>query len=247
MRWTPLILILATVPCLAELPPLRFAIADSWAMPMVRHENGQPTEGILFDVMQSLALQIGYPAQFQVLARARVQSAMDHGEVDVRCFVTPAWVGPNADQYLWSEPLLAQRDVLVGTRQRPAPVNLQTLERQSVGTVLSYTYPSLQPLFDAGRLQRDDARSQEQVLQMLIIGRFNYAVSNQWAVDWINKDLEPADQLHDVALVQEQKLGCMVRNDPHLPTEKILSTLSAMRQSGEIERIISRYTAPVPL
>lgn len=152
MRWPPLLLILAAAPCLAELPPMRFAIADSWAMPMVRHENGQPTEGILFDVMQSLARQIGYPAHFQVLARARVQSAMDHGEMDVRCFVTPAWVGPNADQYLWSEPLLAQRDVLVGTRQRPAPVNLQTLERQSVGTVLSYTYPSLQPLFDAGRL-----------------------------------------------------------------------------------------------
>lgn len=82
---------------------------------------------------------------------------------------------------------------------------------------------------------------------MLIIGRFNYAVSNQWAVDWINKDLKPADQLHDVALVQEQMLSCMVRNDPQLPTKKILSTLSAMRQSGEIERIISRYTAPAPL
>ncbi|NMY38044.1 MULTISPECIES: transporter substrate-binding domain-containing protein [Pseudomonas] len=247
MRWTHWILLLAALPCQAQPPPLRFAIVDSWAMPMVRHENGQPTEGILFDVMQSLAQHVGHPAHFQVLPRARVQSAMDHGEVDVRCFVSRSWVGPNADQYLWSEPLIQQRDVLVGTRQRPAPVDLQSLERQSVGTVLSYTYPSLQPLFDAGKLQRDDARSQDQVLQMLIIGRFNYAVSNQWAVDWINKDLQPADQLHAVALVQEQRLGCMVRDDPQLPTGKILNTLSAMRQSGEIERIISRYTAPTPL
>lgn len=244
MRLILCALLLAVMTDHAHSAALRVAVADSWAMPMIEVTDGQPTSGILYDLILSLAHHLGQPAQFQVLARARVQSAMEHGEVDIRCFVAPAWVGHSARNYLWSEPLLEQRDVLVSTRKHLNPVNVQTLPQQSIGTVLSYTYPSLQPLFDAAKLHRDDARSQEQVLQMLIARRFDYAVSNQWALDWVNKNRQQTDQLHSVALIQEQWLSCMVRNDPHLATGRILDTLVNMRDSGEIERIIARYTTP---
>ncbi|MBM1189632.1 substrate-binding periplasmic protein [Pseudomonas weihenstephanensis] len=244
MRLILCALLLAVITGHAHSAALRVAVADSWAMPMIEVTDGQPTSGILYDLILSLARHLGQPAQFHVLARARVQSAMEHGEVDIRCFVAPAWVGHSARNYLWSEPLLEQRDVLVSTHKHLNPVNVQTLPQQSIGTVLSYTYPSLQPLFDAEKLHRDDARSQEQVLQMLIARRFDYAVSNQWALDWVNKSREQTDQLHSVALIQEQRLSCMVRNDPHLATGRILDTLVNMRDSGEIERIIARYTTP---
>ena len=244
MRLILCALLLAVITGHAHSAALRVAVADSWAMPMIEVTDGQPTSGILYDLILSLAHHLGQPAQFQVLARARVQSAMEHGEVDIRCFVAPAWVGHSARNYLWSEPLLEQRDVLVSTHKHLNPVNVQTLPQQSIGTVLSYTYPSLQPLFDAAKLHRDDARSQEQVLQMLIARRFDYAVSNQWALDWVNKNRQQTDQLHSVALIQEQWLSCMVRNDPHLATGRILDTLVNMRDSGEIERIIARYTTP---
>ena len=64
-------------------PPLRFVVPDSWAMPMTQLERGHPTQGILHDVMVSLATQVGMPAEFHVLPRARVQHAMEHGEVDI--------------------------------------------------------------------------------------------------------------------------------------------------------------------
>jgi polar amino acid transport system substrate-binding protein len=35
--------------------PLRFSISDSWTMPMVQLDQGQPTQGILYDLMLSLA------------------------------------------------------------------------------------------------------------------------------------------------------------------------------------------------
>ena len=60
---------------LAAPAPLRFAISDSWAMPLVQIEAGQPTQGILYDLMLSLATQVGHPVQFQVLARARIAPA----------------------------------------------------------------------------------------------------------------------------------------------------------------------------
>ncbi|ROM71108.1 amino acid ABC transporter substrate-binding protein [Pseudomonas brassicacearum] len=235
-------LLLVGTGCFAEEVPLRFTISDGWAMPMVQIERGRPTQGIIPDIMTSLATQIGMPAEFHVLSRARLDGAMKHGEVDIRCYVTPDWVADKGGDYLWSVPLFFQRDILVGTASAPATVTPATLPYQPIGTVLSYSYPTLQPLFDGGHLRRDDARNQEQVLAKLLAGRYSYAVSNQWALDWFNQRHTADRQLHEVAVLQQQQLSCYVRDDPKIPAKRILLTLQKMKASGEIDAIIQLYT-----
>ena len=234
-------LLLLGTGCFAEEVPLRFAITDGWAMPMVQIERGRPTQGILPDVMTSLATQVGMPAQFHVLSRARLDAAMKQGEIDIRCYVSPDWVKDNGD-YLWSIPLFFQRDLLVAPTSTPATVTPATLSHQAIGTVLGYSYPTLQPLFDTGQLHRDDARSQEQVLAKLLAGRYRYGVTNQWALDWFNQRHAADRQLHEVTVLQEQQLSCYVRNDPDIPAQRILRTLLHMKTSGEIDAIIQLYT-----
>ncbi|ANJ57365.1 amino acid ABC transporter substrate-binding protein [Pseudomonas silesiensis] len=226
--------------------PLRFVVPDSWAMPMIQLERGRPTQGILHDVMVSLATQVGVPAEFHVLPRARVQNAMEHGEVDVRCYAAQSWQPNQSCDYIWSIPLWTQPDVLIS---RPAPFILVVpaqLPRQSIGTVHGYSYPTLQPLFDTGRLLREDARNQEQVLEKLQAGRYRYAVSNQWTLDWFNQRLLPDRQLQGVAVLQVQSVGCYVRNDPKVPVQRILRTLLQMKMSGEIDDIIRLYVGGEP-
>lgn len=242
MRWAVGALLGLSLSAMASQPPLRFVVADSWAMPMVQIERGRPTQGILYDMMLSLATQVGVPAQFHVLPRARVQNAMEHGEVDVRCFAAQSWLPNLSGDYIWSLPLFFQRDLLISRRDPPPSVDPAHLPRQSIGTVLGYTYPTLQPIFDADRLWREDARNQEQVLDKLLAGRYRYAVSNQWTLDWFNQRLQPAQQLQTVAVLQEQKIGCYVRNDPNVPVQRILRTLLRMKMSGEIDDIIRLYT-----
>jgi ABC-type amino acid transport substrate-binding protein len=193
-------------------------------------------------MMASLATQVGRPAEFHVLARARVQAAMEHGEIDVRCYVAQSWLPNQSGDYIWSVPLFVQRDLLVSTGQDPQAITAADLPAQNIGTVLSYTYPSLQPLFERGQLVRDDARNQEQVLEKLGAGRYHYAVSNQWTLNWFNQRLMPDKQLHSVAILQEQAIGCYVRNDPQVPVQTILRTLLRMKISGEIDDIIQLYT-----
>ena len=43
-------------------------------------------------------------------------------------------------------------------------------------------------------------------------------------------------------MLQEQKVGCYVRNDPKVPVQRILRTLLRMKMSGEIDQIIRLYT-----
>lgn len=240
LAWATLLLVSANG--FAAQAPLRFAVTDSWAMPMVQIERNQPTQGILHDMMLSLATQVGRPAEFHVLARGRVQSAMERGEIDVRCYVAQSWLPNLSGDYLWSIPLLFQRDLLVSRQDQPEQVVPSSLPSQNIGTVLGFIYPALQPMFDSGQLHRDNARNQEQVLQKLTAGRYHYAVTNQWALDWFNQRLLPADQLRGVAVLQEHYVGCYVRNDPKLPVQLILRTLLKMKMSGEIDAIIKLYT-----
>ncbi|MBV4488246.1 transporter substrate-binding domain-containing protein [Pseudomonas sp. SWRI153] len=242
MRWALGALLVISLSVAASEPALRFAVPDSWSMPMAQIERGKPTQGILHDILISLATQVGAPAQFLVVPRARVQSAMERGEIDVRCYAAQSWLPNQSGDYIWSVPLWFQRDLLVSRTESPARLNPAHLPRQAIGTVLGYSYPTLQPLFDADQLQREDARNQEQVLEKLLAGRYRYAVSNQWTLDWINQRLLPEQQLQAVAVLQEQTIGCYVRNDPKVPVQRILRTLLRMKMSGEIDEIIRLYT-----
>ena len=234
-------LLLISLNVVAAEAPLRFVVPDSWAMPMVQLERGRPTQGILFEMMLSLATQVGVPAEFHVLPRARVQNAMEHGEVDVRCYAAQSWLPNQSGDYIWSIPLWTQPDVLISRIGPLSVVVPANLPRQAIGTVQGYSYPSLQALFDANRLHREDARNQEQVLEKLQAGRYHYAVSNQWTLDWFNQRLLPNRQLQGVAVLQEQNVGCYVRNDPKVPVQRILRTLLRMKMSGEIDDIIRLY------
>lgn len=242
MRRVLALLLLWTTQSLAEQPVLRFSIAESWSMPLMRTEQEQPVEGILFDLTQALAREVGVRPQYHVMARLRLQEAMQNGDIDVRCYVSPQWLSDRPGDYLWSVPLIEQRDLLVGRAGDSGPASPDDLSPQAIGTVLGYTYPTLEPLFSSGRLQREDSRNQLLALQKLQAGRYRHAVSNQLSLQWFNRQLPAAQHLHGLAVLQEQALGCMVRNDPALPTQALLRALVRLKQSGEIERIIERYT-----
>ncbi len=224
---------------LAEQPVLRFSVAESWSMPLIRIENGQPVEGLLFDVMEAAAKQAGARPEYHVMARMRLEEAMNQGDIDVRCYVSDQWLMARPKDFIWSVPLIHQRDVLVGRLGEGGPISPQRLSPQPIGTVLGYTYTTLEPLLAANRLYREDSRSQELALQKLQAGRYRYAVSNQLSLRWFNHQRHA--QLQPLAVLDEQDLGCLVRNDPDIPAQALLRALVRIKQSGEMERLLQRY------
>lgn len=219
---------------------LRFSAVDSWAMPLAEFKDNRLVGGIIHDLIQGLAQRLDMPAEIQVLPRNRVELALKQGEIDVRCYISPKWID-NSEEYLWSVPFIRQRDLIVARQGSEGISGPDALSGQSIGTVLGYTYPRLQQQFDRGAVQRDDARNQELVLQKLLAGRYQYALSNELALAWFNRDLPDSDQLIGVATLDEEPVSCLVRNDPDLPAQRILHTLLQMKESGEIDDILTRY------
>jgi polar amino acid transport system substrate-binding protein len=232
---------LLAVPALAEEPVLRFSVIESWTMPLVLVEDGKPKAGLLYDLMISLAQQAGMSAQFVVLPRKRVQTAMETGQVDMRCYAAQSWLPNLSGDYIWSLPLMRQRDVLVARSGDAQAVDIGQLRDERIGTILGFMYRGLDERFASGALVRDDARNQSQVLRKLLAGRYRYAVSNDLTVNWLNLQLPADKQIQEVALIQDMNLGCYVRNDPALPVQRILRTLLRMKMSGEVDALVRKY------
>lgn len=240
MRNCLILLMLLCSSLAAQERPLRFAISDSWAMPMVRIENGVATGGILYDLQRRLAEKVGRQADLLVLPRLRIAQLMTRSQIDVRCYVNPDWLKDSHYQYTWSIPFMIQRDLLVSRFKQP-PVELEALQGERIGTVLGFVYPRLEPLFASGQLTREDARTQDLVLAKLAAGRYAYAVSNELALNWLNRN-RPADkQLYPVGELAADPISCIVREEADVPSMALLRAMVQMKQAGEFEAILARY------
>lgn len=239
MRCLSLVMLLLSVDLAAGERPLRFPVSESWAMPMVRIEDGLATGGILYDLHTRLAEKVGRHAEQMVLPRLRVQHMLVRGELDVRCYVNPAWLTESHHQYIWSVPFMLQRDLLVGRRARQ--VQLSRMRGEAIGTVLGFTYPKLEPLFANGQLRRDDARTQEQALAKLDARRYEYAVSNELTLHWYNRQRPVEGRLQPLEELAADPVACIVRDAADVPTMPLLRALVQMKQAGEFEAILARY------
>jgi polar amino acid transport system substrate-binding protein len=239
MRCLSLALILLSLGATAEERPLRFSVSESWAMPMIQIEHGQATGGILFDLQQRLAEKVGRRAELLVRPRLRVQQMLVRGEIDVRGYVNPAWLSESHHQYIWSVPFMVQRDLLVGRSQQQMQVG--QIQGETIGTVLGFTYPKLDPLFASGHLRREDARTQELALDKLKAKRYDYAISNELTLQWFNRQQPAGPKLQPLEEVAAEIVACIVRDEPDVPTMRLLRALVQMKQAGEFETILARY------
>jgi polar amino acid transport system substrate-binding protein len=240
MRTCLIALLLMCSSLAAQERPLRFAISDSWAMPMIRIEDGVATGGILFDLQQRLAEKVGRQADLLVLPRLRIAQMMTRSQLDVRCYVNPEWLKDSHHQYIWSVPFMLQRDLLV-SRINQSPVELEELQGERIGTVLGFVYPKLEPYFVSGQLQREDARTQDQVLAKLSAGRYAYAVSSELALNWVNRQQPDDKRLYPVSELAADAVSCIVRDQPDVPSMALLRAMVQMKQDGEFEQILARY------
>jgi len=219
---------------------LHFSVNESWAMPMVSIVDGQARGGILYDLQLRLAQKVGRRAEMLVLPRLRVQRLLTSGELDVRCYVNPDWLSEPHHQYIWSLPFMVQRDLIVG-RSAEADFTLARLHGKRLGTVLGFSYPSLEPQLASGEIQREDARTQQLTLEKLGAGRYHYAISSQLSLDWFNRNQPREKQLHALAEVSADPISCLVRDGPDIPTQALLRALVQMKEDGEFDAILARY------
>jgi polar amino acid transport system substrate-binding protein len=166
----------------AQPATLRIAASEANGSPFVIYDRaGRLSAGLARDIMANLAVELGRQPDFRNPPRSRIELLLQQGELDAACFLAPDWVA-EPQKLAWSPPLFSIQQVIVQPASSALEASPEGLQGRRIGAQLGFTYPELQPLFAAGRLQRVDAPTLDNTLDMLARGRVDAVVNVDLAV-----------------------------------------------------------------
>lgn len=225
----------------AQAEPLRFLASDSWGMPYGDIEGNRIKGGIVYDMAQAIGEAMKQPVTFLVMPRNRTDAAVIAGNIDVRCYVNPAWT-KIPDLHVWTEPLFNSPNVIVG---RSSSTSLTSIDQMPAGTrigmVLGFVYPELDGRVASGALVRDNANDQEKNLLKLSVGRFPYAVVNDRVLGWFRKE-NPTGNIAPWQLsLGKSEFFCAAAKSARTDPQRIITAIERLKSSGQLDKILDKY------
>lgn len=223
---------------------LRVAVATTQAMPYAQFQGEQVQAGFTWQLYKAIAQKLGRPLEPLLLPRARLESAAQAGEYDLRCQFEPAGAAQSLG-YAWSAPLLSSSDLLIGHREAlPVQSPDELVAGQQIGTVLGHAYPALEPLLASGRLRRDDAFSEERALRKLALNRPAYAVIEARVLAWQRQHGVETNSAPWRVPIERLQYLCAVPSGARVPAAQLLAVVEEMRASGQLARLIAAELPP---
>lgn len=201
----------------------------------IRGDAPSAHSGYLIDIYRELSEQLGMKLQLKSIARPDIAGALLKSEADVYCRANPAWYPEPLLR--WSPPLFGYADVLLS--HQPLD-DLQGLAQQKaqVATVTGYKYPQLEPLFRAGRLQRQDYLSPDEAASAFLAGKADTVVMSEIEAHY----LLPVNRLQQLQLAHYQ-VHCVY--SPRLkPLQRQLldNYISARASRGDFKSLLQKYS-----
>ncbi|GAA5175797.1 ABC transporter substrate-binding protein [Niveibacterium umoris] len=228
--------------------PLHVAVSEGWNMPFarfVRDAGGTRLEaGVIHDWYRALAAELGRPIDFTVLPPMRVDLLVRDEQIDLRCFSSPEWENKDLLQaYQWSDQqILSVEERLVGGPRAATVKRLEDLAGQSIGTVIGYRYPLLEPLFRQQRITREDAPSEAVMLEKQLLGRSDYSVVRALTLEYLqSQDPKWLGLQTSPLVVSSTPLYCLLRRGSGISMAQFDAALANLRRRGTMQQLLERY------
>lgn len=225
---------------------IRLATPPGGFPPFIIDAPGQPTSGIVVDVLREIAGLHGYRIQPTDAPKKRVEQMILEGQLDASPRATE-W-GGDPKVFLFTDPVIRIRDLVFSRRQAPLRYRSpDDLLGKSVGTHLGYSYPLLTPYFDSKKILRADAGTEKSMLLMLQAGRTDALVMNEWVAAWLIK----TENLQDQFTASEAELDGYEYRLMFGPQWSDFVTqfnreLARMKRDGRLSRVIGKYRLSGP-
>jgi polar amino acid transport system substrate-binding protein len=235
-------LLAAAVPARAD--NIRFSVTDAWGQPFGEFAGEEFKSGLMKDLLVAIAAELGLDPVYVKLPRKRVDQAVQDGQIDARCYISPQWV-TTPDAYVWSGPLFEIHEMVVRRADAPRLDAIDDLKGRTLGLVGGFRggiYDSYRHTNLIGALETTSAPSIDNLLNMLVQRRINYASVNSLAFAYYRKRPEYAAVLAPDGLVTETSIvQCAFPRNGKVPTARLLEATTRMRARGDIDRIIAKY------
>ena len=201
--------------------------------------------GILMDVLRAVTGPLDCTVTTMRLPDKRGWYMLTHGGVDVYA-TAKEWIEA-PDQFLWTDPFMANEDVLVYRAGSPQSyTGPESLYGKAVACIKGFVYPTLEDSFGPNRITRIDATSPEAMLELLLRGRADAVVINRTEIQWLfrtRQDLEPHRFRIDPQPVARAFFRFLFPRDRGWEpmVEQFNRRLETMRKDGSLKALLGRY------
>ncbi len=197
----------------------------------------------MLDWQDALAKELGRTPVYVLLPRKRQDMAVAQHKVDLRCFVSPDWLTrEQGEQYDWPSPFFDVEERLVGPANGNPVDSLDELAGARIGTVLGYSYRSLEPLFADGRAKRDDASNETSSLLKQVAGRTDFLVMRSLDFEYQQKTDPTLQKLRLTPVVVSRfAMYCARPKYSNVTLRELSIAQTRLLNAGVLDRILARY------
>ena len=224
---------------------LRIGVSDSDAPPIVvlTPDNQNLASGLIRELGDALAGELGLKAQYVVIARKRVESSIETGKVNIVCNANPEWYG-NATRLGWTREFYPQIERVLSLKGLPDIHQADEMVGKRIGTIRGYSYPTLEHLWAVGRTTRVDEPRLDLLVKSLQKKLTDIAISSELELAWWAKtNPEEARQFKQHPMtVTYMPTMCAVAPQSPISTERLNQGIEAMRRSGKLKSILKSYS-----
>lgn len=219
----------------------RFNVSPDGYPPYLINEEGTTT-GIMWEVVTRIAERLDYRVEAVRVPRKRVDQLLLDGVIDGTSRAR-AWTSRPED-FLFTDPIVDIEEVIFFPASAEGDFRVvEDLFSLTLVTHLGYHYPALEPYFRSGQIRRFDVPRDKDLFVYVLRGdEFDAAVADRLVGQWLllKQGMQGRFRISSETL-STFGLRLMLRPQWQSFAEEFNRELAAMRRSGKIEAILSRY------
>lgn len=204
--------------------------------------DGKEPAGIMWDVVELIAPRLGYEVKAHRIPRKRVDQMLAEGYIDG----TPRaiqWTS-EPENFLFTDPIVHVEEVFFFPEHSDLEFqSIEDLTGKTIVTPLGYVYPTLEPYFSEGRINRFDVSHDRNMFRYLLHSkRFDAALADRLVGRWILKT-EGLDEHFRSSGKSVSRYGfrLMLRPEWTEFAQAFNKELATIRENGELDDILARY------
>ena len=225
------------VAAITDRTEIRAAIPAGLAPPLLFEKKGKQ-EGLVVDYVNALAEALGRKASFSVITRHRLDGYLLKGQMDVLCYTSKVWAS-NQQELDFSKTLFVKREIIIGPA--PMPKEVRELQGKTIGTMLQYVYPSLDPYFEERKIIREDNVSEEANLKKLLHQRLKYVVTDQIFLDYFRLENPDIVKNRQAMFLKDYPVSCSISRKGNVSKKELDKAVDEIKRSGKLEQLFQKY------
>ena len=207
-------------------------------------------KGLTYDFAELLNRSLqkaGLGIKVAVYPRKRLEKMLTKRQ-GIVLFVNPIWMHDREKvRYLWSPPLLSDRNEILSRMNGPSPTQIvyegvESLNGLIMGGVLGRSYKDIDGAVTRGNIIRDNASKESQTVKKLVMGRVDFMTSSGSLIRYLVKEMGLEKEIFfSPNPLYEYNRHILITKKLEKESKIVFHFVSKLAENPEWNRIVEKY------